>query len=508
MAHPLRTAPLYISTALAAISLTTSSSSYAQPAPASATLASANLEPAAPPAPPTPPTITVDDPLLTPIPPAPKTLTTWQEAIQLIDTRAPDLRVAEEEVARAAGASRVALGRILPTLNATATATHQVAETEFPTGYKVQLGKDVFEIPKPYSSTNTTNTGTLAANLSIPVVQPRLWFAYGTARQSVELAKLSAVDRRRVLVTNVAAAIVSVFTAERVSEINRVGLRTALERLELTRRRTRLGTGTRLDVVRAEQDVTLATNTLVQANESLRRARETLGLAMGEDVPYGVAPNISLNAIENSVRTMCVVGKAEDRADVRAAAKQLEINRRQVRETQLGFLPTATVEAAANTGLNGQLSASTINSVLPVPIPPSILQPATSNYTWSIRAVLTIPIFDGTRYGELAVNRALSEQQRARVEAAARQARLEITQANRAVEVAEQSRANSEAARDLAKETARLTQVAYEAGTATSFELVDASRRQRETENDLVVKEFDLLKAKVAALLAAAVCEE
>jgi len=37
---------------------------------------------------------------------------------------------------------------------------------------------------------------------------------------------------------------------------------------------------------------------------------------------------------------------------------------------------------------------------------------------------------------------------------------------------------------------------------------VDASRRQRETELDLVVKEFDVLKAKIAALLAAAVCDE
>jgi outer membrane protein TolC len=85
---------------------------------------------------------------------------------------------------------------------------------------------------------------------------------------------------------------------------------------------------------------------------------------------------------------------------------------------------------------------------------------------------------------------------------------LEVTQAQRAVDVAEASRAISEAGRDLAKETARLTQIAYESGTSTSFELVDASRRQRETELDLVVKEFDLLKAKVAALLAAAVCEE
>lgn len=313
------------------------------------------------------------------------------------------------------------------------------------------------------------------------------------------MAKLSVVDRRRVLITNVAAAIVSVFTAERVSEINRVGLKTSLERLELTRRRTRLGSGTRLDVVRAEQDVTLATNTIIQGDEALRKAREALGIAMGEDVPYGVAPNISLNAIESSVRTMCKVGKPEDRADIRAAQRQLDINKRQLTETRLGYLPTATIDSTLQTGATEQI----INNS-PVPV-----NPPNRSYTWSIRAVINIPIFDGgVRYGETASSRAARDQQEVRVEAATRQARLEITQATRAVEVAEQARANSEAARDLAKETARLTQVAYEAGTATSFELVDASRRQRETELDLVVKEFDVLKAKIAALLAAAVCDE
>ena len=494
--HP-RSAPLYLATALATLSLTTSL--QAQPAPVAA--ASAQLEPTTPTqpaAPPTPPTITVDDPLLAPIPAAPKTLTTWQEAVHLVDTRSTDLRIAEEDVARAEAQSRQALGRILPTLNASANASRQQSQTDQPANSTL-FGK---QIPTAFNQTNTSTTTSFGATLSVPVLQPRGWYAYGTARQSVELAKLSTVDRRRLLITNVSSAIVAVFTAERVSEINRVGLKTALERLELTRRRARLGTATRLDVVRAEQDLTLATNTIIQGNESLRRARESLGLALGEDVPYGVSPTISLNTIETSVRTMCHVGKPEDRADIRAAQQQLEVNRRQVTETRLGFLPTASIDGTLSTGTSGQQVEYSIPGL------PQQQQPTNRNYVWSIRAVITIPLFEGSRYGELALNRATRDQQEVRVESLTRQARLEVTQANRAIEVAEQSRANSEAARDLSKETARLTQIAYEAGTATSFELVDASRRQRETELDLVVKEFELLKAKIAALLAVAVCPE
>ena len=62
------------------------------------------------------------------------------------------------------------------------------------------------------------------------------------------------------------------------------------------------------------------------------------------------------------------------------------------------------------------------------------------------------------------------------------------------------------ATRDLARESSRLTQAAYESGAATSFELVDAGRQLRAAELDLVLKEFGVVKGRMAALLAAATC--
>ena len=59
----------------------------------------------------------------------------------------------------------------------------------------------------------------------------------------------------------------------------------------------------------------------------------------------------------------------------------------------------------------------------------------------------------------------------------------------------------------MVKSSARLSRVAFESGTGTSFDLVDSGRRQREAELDLAVKEFDVVKAKIAALLATATCE-
>lgn len=497
--HP-RTTP-QLASALTLLTLTTLAPfSFAQPAPEPAKPAGEPAQvPATAPTPvPVPPPIVVDDPLLAPLAAAPKTLTTWQEAIHLLDTRSTDLKIAEEDVVRAEASSRQALGRILPTLNASASASRQSSQIDQPANSTL-FGQS---IPQAFTQTNTSTNTSLGATLSIPILQPRGWYAYGTAKQSVELAKLSTIDRRRLLITNVALAIVTAFTAERLSEINRVSLKTAHMRLELTKRRARLGAANRLDIVRMEQEVNTATSALLQSNETVRRSRESLGLALGEDVPYGVAPNISLNAIEQSVRKVCRVAKPEERADVQAAQQQLEINRRQVRETRLGFLPTASIDATVSTGTSQQSVEYSLQNL------PLQEQPTNRNYVWSIRAVISIPLFEGSRYGELALNRATTDQQQVRVEAITRQARLEITQANRAVEVAEQSRVNSDNARTLAMETARLSLLAYESGTSTSFELVDAARSLRATELDLVIKEFELLRAKIAALLAAAVCEE
>ena len=48
---------------------------------------------------------------------------------------------------------------------------------------------------------------------------------------------------------------------------------------------------------------------------------------------------------------------------------------------------------------------------------------------------------------------------------------------------------------------------AYEAGTGTSFELVDTAQKARQAELDLTVKEFDVVRARLAALLANANCK-
>lgn len=437
----------------------------------------------------TPPKIEVSDPLLTPVAAPRRVLVGWRDTVSIINSRNTDLQIAVQEVERARGLTRQALGRVLPTLDATGRASKNLFNQTRPT--RNLLGEQQFHpgtnIPlwEAFPSRDTNLQGDLRAALPL---SPRGWYAVGTAEHIETTTKLRVEDQRRLVLASVADSIVSVVTAERVSEIRRVGLRSSLERYELMSRRLRLESGTKLDVVRAEQDVTLARNEVVTANESLLTSREALGLALGMQEPYGVPPNFSLAQLEQSTREACNVGSPDNRSDVLAARSDLDVAERGVRDAQLAYAPSAELASTfsiANDPIGG----------------------FNRYYQWNIGAVLNIPIFDGgVRYGEARSARAAVEQSKSRLDATKRGANVEASQSARKVEVAEQARMLSERQRDLAKESARLSQVAFDAGSSTSFELVESAQQLREAELNLALREFEVVRAKITALLARSNC--
>jgi outer membrane protein TolC len=467
---------------------------HAQPAPkpparpgaAAAQPAAAEPPAVETPAPlPKPRAIDIADPLLAPVPQSKNMLTDWKHILTLINSRSTDIRIADLEIERSRGIARQALGRALPTITA-----NGILEHERSRGSGSQLGPGL-----PTSSgAGSSSLASASLTASQPTLALRTWHAIGTANLAVTASKYDADDRRRLVLAAISDAILSVVTAERVSEINRVGLRSSLERLELTQRRARLGTGTKLDIVRAEQDATLARSQLIAGDQSLLQAREALGLALGSSEAFGVPPTISINEVETSLKGLCAPGKADQRADVMAASTGVEIAERQVKEAKLGFAPVAEVSTSLEAFAQNRVAGD--------------FDTTSKQIAWSIRGVLTIPIWDGgSRYGEIRSAKAVAEQQKARLDATRRGAEIEVVQTLRTLAAAEQARGLAEKARDLARETSRLSQIAFEAGTATSFELVEAGRSERQAELDLAVREFELIRAKLAALLATASCK-
>jgi outer membrane protein TolC len=424
----------------------------------------------------------VSDPMLQPVPPPRRLLSSWDEAVGYLRARSTDLKQALDAVRQAEALTRIALAQYLPTVNATGTYQHQLIVNHQTSIAAGSNGLVTTSTIPPMD----VESGTIQVQQD--VINAQEWDQIRIDKLSEDQAKLSVDDKKRTLALAMANEIVAVVTAERSADINRVGLKVALEQLEITKRKQALGAANGLDVVRAQQNAASARASLVSGDESLRQAREALGLALGVPEETGVAPGINIDGIAQSAMASCkTVGHIDDRPDIAAAHVNLEVAKRNLRNVYFTFLPT--LNAASTIAAN------------------SLAGSGSPNPTWNIQAILQVPIWDGgARYGNLRNARAAEDIAAQQLEAARRQALIQVEQAQRGLIVAEDSARVAREQRDLAADNDRMTQTAYQAGQGTSLELVTASEAHRQAEITLALQEFGVVKARILAILALATC--
>jgi len=420
--------------------------------------------------------------MLTPVPPAPQQVGSWDEALKLVKERSTDLRGAEASVERAEGRWRQALASLLPNARATASAAHDILNPDTPVG--------VFATSNLEGRVPTTPiVGVATATLTQSLIDVGAWRGLSSASASERSAVASLQDTRRRLTLGLARALVATVAAERAAELNRVGLLQALERSALAQRSFELGASNQLDVVRVNQDVALARGALVSGDEQLRRAREALGLALGLGAPMGVATDFNLSGLLEDARRACVaLEDPQSRPDLVAARAQVDAARDSRRQASAGYLPTL--------GLQSSLQAVTTD-------------PDFGRFsTWSISAVLTVPLWEGGLRGGLVRERAgIEKQAEQTLEGSRRDVSVEVAQARRSVEVAEALVKTAAESRELADRTDRLTRRSYEVGRGSSLELVQSGAALRQAELTLALREFELVQARLDAFLTEARCD-
>jgi outer membrane protein TolC len=439
---------------------------------------------------PTPPSVT--DPMLGPVPPPKRTLASWEEAVGYLRGRSTTLKISVDQVLQAEAQTVIALAQYLPSLGGcgggsqvygcgNGSYTHQlitqkVSSQLVPNGLPVT---NVLPVPDTFSG---------SLNLSQDIINFQEFDQIFIDKLSERAARQTVDDTKRTLELSLATQVVVVVTAERSAELNRVGLRVALEQLELTRKKAADGAATGLDIVRAQQNAANARAALVAGDEALRQAREALGLALGFPEETGVAPTLRVDGFATDALNACQpLHEVDERPDIASARTSLEVAKRNLRNVWYSFLPTLSASSS--------LSAT---SVAPAGYP---------NPTLSITAVLTVPIWDGgSRIGNVRTARALEDVAAQTLEGDRRQAIIQIEQVQRGIEVAEVSLRVAREQRDLAAQNDKMTQTGWQHGQGTSVDLVTASEAHRQAELALAVAEFNVVKARLAATLALAIC--
>lgn len=439
---------------------------------------------AAPPAPGEPAPIPTRKPPAEPllVPPAPpeRVVNTWQEALRLVRMNSVDLRRASAQVDSARAQARIALASALPTLSAGAQVNHHLI-----TGTVTDSNGQSITLPNPQTIWGGS------ANLQVPLFAPQAWFDYGTAKDQIHQSELAVKDTERRVIAGLAEALVSLLTTERLAEVSRVSLDGALGSLELNRRRAELGMGIQIDVLRAEQEVQRSRAQVITSNESVERAREALGLALGLAEPVGITPDLKLDQLAKDARATCQKESSlENRPDILAQVAAEEVGQRRVSSVARAFFPT--VNASSTLAYSGF----------------SRFSPNGDNTTWTIGAVLNWNIFDGgVRYGLRRQREAELHQTEATTVDLKRNAEIEVRRAIRAVTVAENALQVSETASRVAEKSAELAKAKLLLGSGSSFDVVDTQRTRREAELDVTVREFELLRSKIQAFLVLASCD-
>jgi outer membrane protein, multidrug efflux system len=443
------------------------------PLPILVTLAQATPTPAAP-----------ADPLLTPLPAESETITSFDEALNRLRQGSDTLEIAAARARAAAAQSRQALAALLPLVQGTASVTHDLLNPDSP----ATPGGSFAGASTSGAGTFTTPLGVGQLSARVPLIDVALWQSRAAARAGAAASAAQEADTERTLVLALASTLIGVLSAERAATLSQAGLSNALEREHLVLRTLELGTGTRLDLARAQQDTRLARSDVLVGRERAVQARESLGVLLGANGPVGVTTGLDLERFFQGARRLCQVVATAQRPDVAAARLQHQASQELVDAARADYFPSLALQSAA--------TALTV-SPGPLRVP-----------SWTVTAVLDVPLWDGGGRGaRLDERRQLARAAERQALLTAREAAVDQVRARRGVQVATALLAESQASRDLALEADRMTRKSFEAGAATSLEMVQSAQLLRQAELALAARQFELHSARFAALVSEATCD-
>jgi outer membrane protein TolC len=372
--------------------------------------------------------------------------------------------IAKQEIARAAALVREARAASFPTLIGSGTYTRLDAD-------------------RVLSGTVILGADQLAANvtLTVPLFVPQRWAQWSHAGTNVDVARISAEDVQRQTAIAVTRAYLEVISQKRVIEVDERALANAKAHFDYAHTRFVGGVGNRVDDVRAEQEMMSDQAQLEASFAAIARAREALGILVGDDRPLDVVDTITLPE-----------GPALD-----TALSDVTTRRRDVALSQLRWKAADQVRKDSYTDYLPFL----IGTIEPFyQAPPTLTQPRTG---WQAQLLLTVPFYDGgLRYGLADERAALSAEARTDYDALIRQARSDVRVAFEEVKRAESSLESATSAARLAREALDLANVAYRAGATTNLEVIDAERRARDAETQAAVAEDSARQARLDLLAA------
>jgi outer membrane protein TolC len=343
------------------------------------------------------------------------------------------------------------------------------------------VGTTVLDAPRGFNGnvTQPRTQSSFAGTASYPFLAAARWAAKTQAGDQVGIARISAEETRRQVALAAAQAYLAVIAAEHQRDISVRNRVTAQALADYARARLDAGQGSRLNHVRAIQELATAEGLIQFSELAVRQAQEALGVTI-----FAAGP---VDASGDPVIEAATPPSDDDawlirRPDVRLFSAQVQAADRIVRDNWKSWLPEGR-------------AFFTPQYVTPA----GFFAPAK---TWQAFFQLQIPVYDGTLGATKRVRIADREVAKLRLEAVKLEARSEVRLAEEAVARNEGIVAASRQAADSALEALHITEIAYKAGATTNIEVVQAQQTARSAEIQASLAEDRLRQARLDLLVA------
>jgi outer membrane protein len=318
------------------------------------------------------------------------------------------------------------------------------------------------------------------ADMFFPLVVPARWAEWSHANDQVVVSQRGADDARRQIGMATGEAYLAIIAAQQVLELNERARDTARAHFEYANQRFQGGIGSRLNAVRAEQEVSSDERAVEEARLLVRRAQERLGVLVAADGPIEVAGEPTFELPPPTVPDADLIAS---RADVRLIQSRLSAAQRRAADSWKEYLPSVTALFT-----------------------PQVLSPTglfANSRSWRALFLFAVPVFDGgQRRGQARERQALVDVARSERTEAERQASSEVRIAREAVAAFERALAYARLAADQANEVVRITDIAFREGANTNIELIDAQREARDADTAVAIAAHAVRRAHLELLVA------
>jgi outer membrane protein TolC len=389
--------------------------------------------------------------------PEPIERVSFTQAIERAIARNPSTAIAAAAILRAEALLAQARSTAQLQVNATATSTTLNRGVEFE-------GTTV--------TPRTSITGAL--DVRFPLYAPALWARRVESQDAVAIANISAGETRRQTALATADAYLAIVARRRIVDANTRAAATAKAHADLATELEQRGSGSRLNRLRAEQELATDEGLLEAAKLMVYRAQEALGVLLVADGPMD-----ALDEPQFDVPSTSAV--VTNRVDVRLFQAQESAAERVLRDNRAAYLPM----------LEGIFQPQTT-------YPSQFFVPANS---WRALLQVSVPLFDsGTRAAEAQARASAVEGARAVRARATTTALSEVRTAREAIASTERQLASRRAAASRAQDVVNIVNISFRAGAATNIEVIDAERRARDADTDVAVTEDTLRRARLDLL--------